>query len=104
MKQDPRSFELHLEYINALPSGQETDFILVSCTVSGIKTSRKDHVLRAKKELQNHMILMELTLKSILATSQKDKEEILREIQSITTEEVIEDEVLRKLQNRLTLA
>lgn len=57
-----------------------------------------------EQELQNHMILMELTLKSILATSQKDKEEILREIQSITTEEVIEDEVLRKLQNRLTLA
>ncbi|KAL2932973.1 Uncharacterized protein RDABS01_016092 [Bienertia sinuspersici] len=49
MKQDPRSFELILEYIKALPSGQETDFILVSCTGSGIETSRREQVLRAKK-------------------------------------------------------
>ncbi|XP_021761972.1 uncharacterized protein LOC110726774 [Chenopodium quinoa] len=49
MKQDPRNFELILEYIKALPSGQETDFILVSCTGSGIETSRREQVLRAKK-------------------------------------------------------
>ncbi|KMS97147.1 hypothetical protein BVRB_7g178120 [Beta vulgaris subsp. vulgaris] len=49
MKQDPRNFELILEYIKALPSGPETDFILVSCTGSGIETSRRDQVLRAKK-------------------------------------------------------
>ncbi|KMT07903.1 hypothetical protein BVRB_6g145990 [Beta vulgaris subsp. vulgaris] len=49
MKQDPRSFELILEYIKALPSGPETDFILVSCIGSGIETSRRDQVLRAKK-------------------------------------------------------
>ncbi|XP_057534575.1 protein HIGH CHLOROPHYLL FLUORESCENCE PHENOTYPE 173, chloroplastic [Amaranthus tricolor] len=49
MKQDPRSFELILEYIKALPSGQETDFILVSCTGSGIETSRREQVLKAKK-------------------------------------------------------
>ncbi|KAK9757053.1 hypothetical protein RND81_01G137100 [Saponaria officinalis] len=48
-KQDPRSFELILEYIKALPSGQETDFILVSCTGSGIEASRRDQVLKAKK-------------------------------------------------------
>ncbi|KAB2611063.1 hypothetical protein D8674_019095 [Pyrus ussuriensis x Pyrus communis] len=34
-QQDPRSFTLLLEYIKALPTGQETDFILVSCTGSG---------------------------------------------------------------------
>lgn len=49
MKQDPRSFELILEYIKALPSGQETDFILVSCTGSGIEDSRREQVLRAKR-------------------------------------------------------
>ncbi|KAL9247203.1 hypothetical protein vseg_020659 [Gypsophila vaccaria] len=49
VKQDPRSFELILEYIKALPSGPETDFILVSCTGSGIEASRRDQVLKAKK-------------------------------------------------------
>lgn len=47
--QDLRSFQLILEYIKALPTGQETDFILVSCTGSGIETSRREQVLRAKK-------------------------------------------------------
>ncbi|MFS7974710.1 putative NADH:ubiquinone oxidoreductase intermediate-associated protein [Helianthus anomalus] len=47
--QDLRSFKLKLEYIKALPTGQETDFILVSCTGSGIETSRREQVLRAKK-------------------------------------------------------
>lgn len=49
MKQDPRSFELILEYIKALPTGQETDFILVSCTGSGIEASRREQVLKAKQ-------------------------------------------------------
>ncbi|KAI3786253.1 hypothetical protein L1987_45388 [Smallanthus sonchifolius] len=49
MNQDLRSFKLILEYIKALPTGQETDFILVSCTGSGIETSRREQVLRAKK-------------------------------------------------------
>ncbi|PKU87817.1 Divinyl chlorophyllide a 8-vinyl-reductase, chloroplastic [Dendrobium catenatum] len=49
MTQDPRSFKLILEYIKALPTGRETDFILVSCTGSGIESSRKDQVLKAKK-------------------------------------------------------
>ncbi|KAK6135443.1 hypothetical protein DH2020_030812 [Rehmannia glutinosa] len=48
-KQDLRSFQLILEYIKALPTGQETDFILVSCTGSGIEATRRDQVLRAKK-------------------------------------------------------
>ncbi|KAK1406688.1 hypothetical protein QVD17_38296 [Tagetes erecta] len=49
INQDLRSFQLVLEYIKALPSGQETDFILVSCTGLGIETSRREQVLRAKK-------------------------------------------------------
>ncbi|XP_008776756.1 protein HIGH CHLOROPHYLL FLUORESCENCE PHENOTYPE 173, chloroplastic [Phoenix dactylifera] len=48
-KQDPRSFKLIIEYIKALPTGQETDFILVSCTGSGIERSRREQVLKAKK-------------------------------------------------------
>ncbi|XP_051137962.1 protein HIGH CHLOROPHYLL FLUORESCENCE PHENOTYPE 173, chloroplastic [Andrographis paniculata] len=48
-KQDLRSFQLILEYIKALPTGQETDFILVSCTGSGIDPVRREQVLRAKK-------------------------------------------------------
>ncbi|XP_010927120.1 protein HIGH CHLOROPHYLL FLUORESCENCE PHENOTYPE 173, chloroplastic [Elaeis guineensis] len=48
-RQDPRSFKLIMEYIKALPTGQETDFILVSCTGSGIERSRREQVLKAKK-------------------------------------------------------
>lgn len=48
-KQDLRSFQLILEYVKALPTGQETDFILVSCTGSGIEPSRREQVLKAKK-------------------------------------------------------
>ncbi|KAI7985392.1 Uncharacterized protein LOK49_LG14G02249 [Camellia lanceoleosa] len=48
-KQDLRSFKLIMEYIKALPTGQETDFILVSCTGLGIEPTRRDQVLRAKK-------------------------------------------------------
>ncbi|XP_057804008.1 protein HIGH CHLOROPHYLL FLUORESCENCE PHENOTYPE 173, chloroplastic-like [Salvia miltiorrhiza] len=48
-KQDLRSFQLILEYIKALPTGQETDFILVSCTGSGIEATRREQVLKAKK-------------------------------------------------------
>ncbi|CDP19666.1 unnamed protein product [Coffea canephora] len=49
VKQDLRSFKLILEYIKALPTGQETDFVLVSCTGSGIEPNRREQVLRAKK-------------------------------------------------------
>ncbi|KAF7843098.1 uncharacterized protein G2W53_000003 [Senna tora] len=49
MKQDLRSFKLILEYIKALPTGQETDFILVSCSGLGIEPSRREQVLKAKK-------------------------------------------------------
>uniref|UniRef100_A0A1D1YN47 Uncharacterized protein At2g37660, chloroplastic n=1 Tax=Anthurium amnicola TaxID=1678845 RepID=A0A1D1YN47_9ARAE len=48
-KQDLRSFKLIMEYIKALPTGQETDFILVSCTGLGIEPSRREQVLKAKK-------------------------------------------------------
>ncbi|CAA0842330.1 high chlorophyll fluorescence phenotype 173 [Striga hermonthica] len=48
-KQDLRSFQLILEYIKALPTGQETDFILVSCTGAGIEPTRREQVLKAKK-------------------------------------------------------
>ncbi|MCD7453291.1 hypothetical protein HAX54_020456 [Datura stramonium] len=49
MNQDLRSFQLIMEYIKALPTGQETDFVLVSCTGSGIEPSRREQVLRAKR-------------------------------------------------------
>ncbi|XP_057968269.1 protein HIGH CHLOROPHYLL FLUORESCENCE PHENOTYPE 173, chloroplastic [Malania oleifera] len=48
-KQDVRSFKLIMEYIKALPTGQETDFILVSCTGLGIEPARREQVLKAKK-------------------------------------------------------
>ncbi|CAM8948546.1 unnamed protein product [Rhodiola kirilowii] len=47
--QDLRSFKLILEYIKALPTGQETDFVLVSCTGQAIEASRREQVLKAKK-------------------------------------------------------
>ncbi|KAB1213033.1 hypothetical protein CJ030_MR5G013087 [Morella rubra] len=47
--QDLRSFQLILEYIKALPAGQETDFILVSCTGLGIEPTRREQVLKAKR-------------------------------------------------------
>eukprot|EP01018_Ginkgo_biloba_P026975 Gb_02290 [translate_table: standard] len=46
---DNNSFKMILEYIKALPTGQETDFILVSCTGSGIEPSQKEKVLKAKQ-------------------------------------------------------
>ncbi|KAL6629805.1 hypothetical protein ACP70R_029570 [Stipagrostis hirtigluma subsp. patula] len=46
---DPRNFELKMEYIKALPTGQETDIVLVSCTGSGIEPNRREQVLKAKK-------------------------------------------------------
>ncbi|CAJ1951511.1 unnamed protein product [Sphenostylis stenocarpa] len=48
-KQDLRSFKLILEYIKALPTGQETDFVLVSCSGQGIEPSRREQVLKAKR-------------------------------------------------------
>lgn len=48
-KQDLRSFKLILEYIKALPTGQETDFVLVSCTGSGVEPNRREQVLNAKR-------------------------------------------------------
>ncbi|KAG0475084.1 hypothetical protein HPP92_014770 [Vanilla planifolia] len=49
LTQDPRSFKLILEYIKALPTGQETDFILISCTGAAIDPTRRAQVLKAKK-------------------------------------------------------
>ncbi|KAK7349061.1 hypothetical protein VNO77_06111 [Canavalia gladiata] len=49
MKQDLRSFKLILEYIKALPTGQETDFVLVSCSGLGVEPSRREQVLKAKR-------------------------------------------------------
>ncbi|WZY97989.1 hypothetical protein YC2023_070318 [Brassica napus] len=48
-QQDLRSFSLVFEYIKALPAGQETDFILVSCTGSGVEPNRREQVLKAKR-------------------------------------------------------
>ncbi|KAL2321414.1 hypothetical protein Fmac_025793 [Flemingia macrophylla] len=49
MNQDLRSFKIILEYIKALPTGQETDFVLVSCSGLGIEPSRREQVLKAKR-------------------------------------------------------
>lgn len=35
--------------INSLQTGEETDFILVSCTGLGIEPTRREQVLKAKK-------------------------------------------------------
>lgn len=43
------SFKLILDYIKALPGGQETDFILVSCSGAGVPNDAKEKVLRAKQ-------------------------------------------------------
>ncbi|KAJ6321110.1 hypothetical protein OIU76_006443 [Salix suchowensis] len=48
-KQDLRSFKLILEYIKALPTGQETDFVLVSCSGLGVEPTRREQVLQAKR-------------------------------------------------------
>ncbi|KAJ4792271.1 NAD(P)-binding Rossmann-fold superfamily protein [Rhynchospora pubera] len=48
-QQDPRNFQLIMEFIKALPTGQETDFILVSCTGSGLEPTRRAQVLKAKR-------------------------------------------------------
>ncbi|WCJ37188.1 high chlorophyll fluorescence phenotype 173 [Euphorbia peplus] len=48
-KQDMRSFKLILEYIKALPTGPETDFVLVSCTGLGVEPTRREQVLKAKR-------------------------------------------------------
>lgn len=45
---DPYNFRLELEYVKALPGGQETDFILVSCTGAGVLESHREIYLRAK--------------------------------------------------------
>ncbi|KAG0576513.1 hypothetical protein KC19_5G085600 [Ceratodon purpureus] len=43
------SFKLILDYIKALPGGQETDFILVSCSGAGVPNESREKVLRAKQ-------------------------------------------------------
>ncbi|CAI0409930.1 unnamed protein product [Linum tenue] len=48
-QQDLRSFKLIMEYIKALPTGQETDFVLVSCTGQGVEATRREQVLKAKR-------------------------------------------------------
>ncbi|XP_031254704.1 protein HIGH CHLOROPHYLL FLUORESCENCE PHENOTYPE 173, chloroplastic [Pistacia vera] len=48
-RQDLRTFKLILEYIKALPTGQETDFVLVSCTGLGVESSRREQVLKSKR-------------------------------------------------------
>ncbi|XP_030461547.2 protein HIGH CHLOROPHYLL FLUORESCENCE PHENOTYPE 173, chloroplastic [Syzygium oleosum] len=53
--QDLRSFKLILEYIKALPTGQETDFVLVSCTGLGIEPSRREQVLKAKRAGEDYL-------------------------------------------------
>ncbi|GMI66367.1 high chlorophyll fluorescence phenotype 173 [Hibiscus trionum] len=55
MKQDPRSFKLIFEYIKALHTGQETYFILVSCTGLGVKPNRREQVLKAKRASEDSL-------------------------------------------------
>ncbi|KAH7299769.1 hypothetical protein KP509_24G028300 [Ceratopteris richardii] len=46
---DLNSFKLTLDYIKALPAGQETDFILISCTGAGVDEIDREKVLKAKQ-------------------------------------------------------
>ncbi|CAM6126680.1 unnamed protein product [Calypogeia fissa] len=46
---DQTSFKLTLDYIKALPGGQETDFILVSCGGVGIDQEKRVKVVKAKQ-------------------------------------------------------
>eukprot|EP00271_Cylindrocystis_brebissonii_P005442 TRINITY_DN17469_c0_g1_i1.p1 TRINITY_DN17469_c0_g1~~TRINITY_DN17469_c0_g1_i1.p1 ORF type:complete len:696 (-),score=87.41 TRINITY_DN17469_c0_g1_i1:454-2541(-) len=45
---DESSFRLELDFIKALPGGEETDFILVSCTGAGVPPERREKVLKTK--------------------------------------------------------
>lgn len=45
---DESSFRLELDFIKALPGGEETDFILVSCTGAGVSQEVREKVVRAK--------------------------------------------------------
>lgn len=45
------SFELELEYVKALPKGEETDFVLVSCGGAGLPDGEdRDKLVRAKRD------------------------------------------------------
>lgn len=46
---DLNSFKLTIDYIKALPGGQETDFILISCTGGGLNDDDREKVLKAKQ-------------------------------------------------------
>ncbi|MCO5606486.1 hypothetical protein L7F22_060674 [Adiantum nelumboides] len=46
---DLNSFKLTLDYIKALPGGQETDFILISCTGAGINENEREKIIKAKQ-------------------------------------------------------
>ncbi|GAQ83204.1 hypothetical protein KFL_001390220 [Klebsormidium nitens] len=41
-------FKLEVDFIKALPAGEEPDFILVSCTGAGVEEEDREKVLRAK--------------------------------------------------------
>lgn len=46
---DSNSFRLLIDYIKALPGGQETDFVLISCTGAGIDLDSREKVIKAKQ-------------------------------------------------------
>lgn len=49
---------LHNSQMGVLQTGQETDFILVSCTGSGVEPTRREQVLKAKRvSLSSHFVL-----------------------------------------------
>ncbi|KAJ7561964.1 hypothetical protein O6H91_03G050000 [Diphasiastrum complanatum] len=47
---DSNSFKLVLDYIKALPTGEETDFILVSCSGPAIDPEQRERIIKAKQE------------------------------------------------------
>ena len=50
---------LHNRQMGILQTGQETDFILVSCTGSGVEPTRREQVLKAKRVyLFSHLFLL----------------------------------------------
>ncbi|CAI5932149.1 unnamed protein product [Closterium sp. NIES-64] len=52
---DPNSFKLALQYVKAFPGGEETDFVLVSCSGAGVPEERRETVVKAKMAAETHL-------------------------------------------------
>ncbi|CAI7745318.1 unnamed protein product [Closterium sp. NIES-54] len=52
---DPNSFKLALQYVKAFPGGEETDFVLVSCSGAGVPEESRERVVKAKMAAETHL-------------------------------------------------